>query len=71
MTKHAKKSAHLQAVDSPKTKIVEIPLPAAGRIREYREFVFRPVRSCGPAGPGCDDGTGSGGPVRSTLEARP
>ena len=27
MTKHAKKSAHLQAVDSPKTKIVEIPLP--------------------------------------------
>jgi len=27
MTKHAKKSAHLQAVDSPKTTIVEIPLP--------------------------------------------
>jgi transposase-like protein len=27
MTKHAKKSAHLQAVDLPKTTIVEIPLP--------------------------------------------
>ena len=27
MTKHAKKSAHLQAVDLPKTAIVEIPLP--------------------------------------------
>jgi transposase-like protein len=27
MTKHAKKSAHLQAVELPKTTIVEIPLP--------------------------------------------
>ena len=30
MTKHAKKSDHLQLIDSPKTTIVEIPLPLLG-----------------------------------------
>ena len=30
MTKHAKKSDHLQLVDAPQTAIVEIPLPLLG-----------------------------------------
>ncbi len=32
MTKHAKKSDHLQLVDDPKTAIVEVPLPLLGAI---------------------------------------
>jgi len=32
MTKHAKKSEHLQLVDAPKTTIVEIPLPLLGAL---------------------------------------
>jgi len=32
MTKHAKKSDHLQLVDAPKTTIVEIPLPLLGAL---------------------------------------
>ena len=32
MTKHAKKSEHLQLVDAPKTTVVEIPLPLVGAL---------------------------------------
>jgi hypothetical protein len=32
MSKHAKKPDHLQLVDTPKTTIVEIPLPLLGAL---------------------------------------
>jgi len=32
MTKHARKSDHLQLVDGPNTTIVEIPLPLLGAL---------------------------------------
>ncbi len=40
MTKHAKKSDHLQLVDAPKTTIVEIPLPLLGAIANIEQTFF-------------------------------
>jgi putative transposase len=40
MTKHAKKSAHLQAVDLPKTTIVEIPLPLLDAFASIKSSYF-------------------------------
>ena len=40
MTKHAKKSDHLQLVDAPKTTIVEIPLPLLGAIANIEQSFF-------------------------------
>ena len=40
MTKHAKKSVHLQAVDLPKTMAVEIPLPLLGVIANIEKSFF-------------------------------
>jgi len=40
MTKHAKKSAHLQAVDLPRTMAVEIPLPLLGAFASIENSFF-------------------------------
>ena len=40
MTKHAKKSDHLQLVDVPKTAIVEIPLPLLGALASTEQSFF-------------------------------
>jgi putative transposase len=40
MTKHAKKSDHLQAVDLPKTMAVEIPLPLLGAFTDIERSFF-------------------------------
>ena len=40
MTNHAKKSAHLQAVDLPKTMAVEIPLPLLGAFANIENSFF-------------------------------
>ena len=40
MTKHAKKSVHLQAVDLPKTMAVEIPLPLLGAFFNIENSFF-------------------------------
>ena len=40
MTKHAKKSSHLQAVDFPKTMAVEIPLPLLGAFAHIENSFF-------------------------------
>ena len=40
MTKHAKKSGHLQIVDLPKTTIVEIPLPPLGALADIENSFF-------------------------------
>jgi transposase-like protein len=40
MTKHAKKSDHLQLVDPPKTAIVEIPLPLLGALGNIEQSFF-------------------------------
>ena len=40
MTKHAKKSTHLQAVDLPKTMAVEIPLPLLGAFANIENSFF-------------------------------
>jgi putative transposase len=40
MTKHAKKSDHLQAVDLPKTMAVEIPLPLLGAFTNIERSFF-------------------------------
>lgn len=40
MTKHAKKSAHLQAIDQPKTMAVEIPLPFLGAFANIENSFF-------------------------------
>jgi putative transposase len=40
MTKHAKKSDHLQLVDAPKTAIVEIPLPLLGALGNIEQSFF-------------------------------
>ncbi len=40
MTKHAKKSDHLQAVDLPKTMVVEIPLPLLGAFTNIERSFF-------------------------------
>ena len=40
MTKHAKKSDHLQLVDVPKTAIVEIPLPLLGALANTEQSFF-------------------------------
>jgi len=40
MTKHAKKSNHLQAVDFPKTMAVEIPLPLLGAFAHIENSFF-------------------------------
>ncbi|MCP5031974.1 MAG: IS256 family transposase [Actinomycetia bacterium] len=40
MTKHAKKSDHLQLVDSPKTAVVEIPLPLLGALGNVERTFF-------------------------------
>jgi transposase-like protein len=40
MTKHAKKSDHLQLVDAPKTTIVEIPLPLLGALANIEQSFF-------------------------------
>lgn len=40
MTKHAKKSDHLQAVDLPKTMAVEIPLPLLGAFANIERSFF-------------------------------
>ncbi len=40
MTKHAKKSHHLQLVDVPKTAIVEIPLPLLGALANTEQSFF-------------------------------
>ena len=40
MTKHAKKSSHLQAVDRTKTATVEIPLPLLGAFAGIERSYF-------------------------------
>jgi len=40
MTKHAKKSDHLQLLDPPKTTIVEIPLPLLGALANIEQSFF-------------------------------
>ncbi len=40
MTKHAKKSDHLQLLDPPKTTIVEIPLPLMGALANIEQSFF-------------------------------
>jgi transposase-like protein len=40
MTKHAKKSDHLQLVDAPKTAIVEVPLPLLGALANIEQSFF-------------------------------
>ncbi len=40
MTKHAKKSDHLQLVDAPKTTIVEVPLPLLGALANIEQSFF-------------------------------
>ena len=40
MTKHAKKSDHLQLVDQPKTTTVEIPLPLLGAFANIKRSFF-------------------------------
>ncbi len=40
MTKHAKKSDHLQLVDVPKTAIVEVPLPLLGALANTEQSFF-------------------------------
>ena len=40
MTKHAKKSDHLQIVESLKTTAVEIPLPLLGALASTRNAFF-------------------------------
>ena len=40
MTKHAKKSSHLQAVEEPTTTAVEIPLPLLGVIADIEQSFF-------------------------------
>ena len=40
MTKHAKKSDHLQLVDAPKTATVEIPLPLLGAFANIERSFF-------------------------------
>jgi hypothetical protein len=40
MSKHAKKSAHLQLVDHPKTTTVEIPLPLLGAFGHIERSFF-------------------------------
>ena len=40
MTKHAKKSDHLQLVDQPKTTTVEIPLPLLGAFANIERSFF-------------------------------
>jgi hypothetical protein len=40
MTKHGKKSDHLQLVDAPKTTIVEIPLPLLGALGNIEHSFF-------------------------------
>ena len=40
MTKHAKKSDRLQLVDSPKTTIVEVPLPLLGALANIEQTFF-------------------------------
>jgi putative transposase len=40
MTKHAKKSDHLQLVEAPKTTIVEIPLPLLGALGSIERTFF-------------------------------
>ena len=40
MTKHAKKSDHLQLVDAPKTTIVEVPLPLLGALANIEQTFF-------------------------------
>ncbi len=40
MTKHAKKSDHLQLVDAAKTTIVEIPLPLLGALGNIERTFF-------------------------------
>ena len=40
MTKHAKNSTHLQAVDLPKTMAVEIPLPLLGAFANIEKSFF-------------------------------
>ena len=40
MTKHAKKSDHLQLVDTPQTTIVEIPLPLLGALGNIEHSFF-------------------------------
>jgi hypothetical protein len=40
MTKHAKKTDHLQLVEAPKTTIVEIPLPLLGALANIEQTFF-------------------------------
>ncbi len=40
MTKHAKKSDHLQLIDRPKTTTVEIPLPLLGAFANIKRSFF-------------------------------
>ena len=40
MTKHAKKSDHLQAVEGPSTMAVEIPLPLLGAFANIENSFF-------------------------------
>jgi len=40
MSKHAKKSDHLQLVDAPKTTIVEVPLPLLGALANIEQSFF-------------------------------
>ncbi len=47
MTKHAKKSDHLQLVNAPKTTIVEIPLPLPGALGNIERTFFELCVSAG------------------------
>ena len=73
MTKHAKKSSHLQAVDRTKTATVEIPLPLLGAFagieRSDRIRAASPGRAGSKTGRSCVDRGGNAIP-HARLAAR-
>jgi hypothetical protein len=70
MTKHARNSKHLQAVDLPKTMAVEIPLPLLGAFANIEKSFFE---LCIDSGQQVLTAMMEQGPqrsLRSSLEAR-
>ena len=71
MTKHARKSPRLQAVERPTAATVQIPLPVLGAFASIERSYFDLCIRAGPTGPGRDDGAGPHRAVRPALETRP
>ena len=65
MTKHAKKSSHLQAVDRTKTATVEIPLPLLGAFAGFIDLCIRAGQQVWTR-----DGARPGGAVWTAVETR-